>query len=95
MEQLDAHQGNMAEEVARLKLGPGGDILLPASAELMQTLMEQDLVDEYRLRVAPIVVGRGKRLFADAGDARTLGLVGTKTFGSGAGLTFQSVGNQP
>jgi dihydrofolate reductase len=88
--------GNVAEGVARLKREPGGDLLLLASAELVQTLMEYDLVDEYRLRVAPVVAGRGKRLFADTGDTKTLRLVGTKTFGSGVvGLTFQSVGNQP
>src|SRR5829696_297656 len=48
-------KGDVPEAVVRLKEQPGGDILLLASASLVQTLMEQDLVDEYRLRVAPAV----------------------------------------
>jgi dihydrofolate reductase len=81
--------------VARLKEQPGGDILLLASASLVRTLMEQDLVDEYRLRVAPAVAGGGKRLFADGSGTKTMRLVETKTFDTGVvALTYRATGNE-
>ncbi len=76
-------KGDVAEEVSRLKQQPGGDILIGGSADLVNTLMEQDLVDEYRLMVFPVVVGSGKRLFRGGGDRKALRLVETKTFDSG------------
>ena len=75
---------NVAEEVTRLKQQPGRNILVYGSGDLVYTLMRYDLVDEYRLMVFPIVVGSGKRLFGDGSDTKTLSLVETKTFGSGA-----------
>jgi dihydrofolate reductase len=78
-------KGNVAEEVSRLKQQPGQDILVAGSATLVQTLMQHDLVDEYRLLVYPVVLGSGKRLFRDGSNA-TLKLVGTKTFSSGVVL---------
>lgn len=87
-------KNNVAEGVAKLKQKPGGDILLLASAELVQALMGHDLVDEYRLRVAPVVAGGGKRLFADGGKTKTMRLVETRTFGSGVvGLTYRRAGS--
>jgi dihydrofolate reductase len=81
--------------VARLNEQPGGDILLLASASLVRTLMEQDLVDEYRLRVAPAVAGGGKRLFADGSGTKTMRLVETKTFDTGVvALTYRATGNE-
>ena len=56
-------KGNIAEEVSKLKQQPGQDILIAGSADLVHTLMQHDLIDEYRLLVHPIVVGSGKRLF--------------------------------
>jgi dihydrofolate reductase len=56
---------NVAEEITRLKEQPGGDILIYGSGQLVSTLMQHDLVDEYRLMVFPLVLGSGKRLFAD------------------------------
>ncbi|MDP9457616.1 MAG: dihydrofolate reductase family protein [Actinomycetota bacterium] len=76
-------KGDVAEEVSRLKQQPGGDILIGGSADLVNTLMEHDLVDEYRLMVFPVVVGSGKRLFRGGGDRKALRLVETKTFDSG------------
>ena len=76
-------KGNVAEEVTRLKQQSGQDILVGGSGELVQTLMQHDLVDEYRLMVHPVVVGGGKRLFRDGSDMRVLRLVETKAFSSG------------
>jgi len=77
-------KGDLAEEVTRLKEQPGKDILVFGSADLVNTLMRHDLVVEYRLMVFPVVVRGGKRLFGDRGNTKTLKLVGTQTFDSGA-----------
>jgi dihydrofolate reductase len=77
--------GDLAQEVARLKQQPGHDMLIFGSGQLIHTLMQQDLIDEYRLTVFPVVVGSGKRLFGD-GVTATLKLVDMKKFSSGAVL---------
>jgi dihydrofolate reductase len=74
--------GNVEEEVTRLKQQFGKDILVFGSGELANTLMQHGLIDEYRLMVFPIVVGSGKRLFEDDIETTVLELVDTKTFGS-------------
>jgi dihydrofolate reductase len=68
-------------EVAKLKQGDGGDILVNGSAQLVRTLMEHDLVDEYRLMVFPVVLGSGKRLFLDPGQTKALQLTDTQPVG--------------
>jgi len=73
---------NIPEEVSRLKQQPGQNILIYGSGDLVQTLMQSDLIDEYWLLVYPIVLGSGKRLFQD-GSKTTLSLKETKTFSSG------------
>jgi dihydrofolate reductase len=78
-------EGDVAEAVAKLKEEPGQDILIAGSAQLVQTLREHDLVDEYRLLVYPIVLGSGKRLFGDGGTV-SLRPAETKTFDSGVVL---------
>ncbi|MDX6402519.1 MAG: hypothetical protein QOF27_3125 [Gaiellaceae bacterium] len=73
--------GDVPNEVAKLKQQPGGDILVHGSAQLVHTLMEHDLVDEYRLMIFPVLLGSGKRLFDD-GVARTaLQIVETRQAG--------------
>ncbi|HET7269865.1 MAG TPA: dihydrofolate reductase family protein [Rubrobacter sp.] len=76
-------EGDVAEKVSELKQGSGGDILVFGSGTLVNTLMQNDLVDEYRLMIFPVVVGRGKRLFGERGDTKTLNLLDTKSLGSG------------
>lgn len=76
-------KNDLAEEIARLKQEPGQDILVFGSANFVQTLMQFDLVDEYRLMIFPILQGKGKHLFKDGFDARPLKLTDTKTFATG------------
>jgi dihydrofolate reductase len=86
---------NVEEEVSNLKRQPGKDILVFGSGQLVNTLMEHDLVDEYRLMVFPVVVGGGKRLFENASDEKALKLIETKTFASGAVvLSYGPAGNE-
>jgi dihydrofolate reductase len=58
-------QGDVAKGVAELKEGEGGNIVVLGSSSLVQTLYENDLVDEYSLMIHPIVLGSGKKLFRD------------------------------
>jgi dihydrofolate reductase len=83
-------KGDLAGEVNRLKGQEGKDILVFGSGKLVEALMRLDLVDEYRLLVYPIVLGRGQKLFAE-GAATTLRLVKSEIFSSGvAALTYQT-----
>jgi dihydrofolate reductase len=74
--------GDVAKEVAKLKEQPGQDILIFGSAELVNGLLRHDLIDEIRLLVHPVVLGRGKRLFAE-GSPVGLAAAEAKVFGSG------------
>jgi len=74
---------NVVEEVTRLKQESGQDILIFGSVELIHSLMQEDLIDEYRLMVFPIVVGNGKRLFHGESQQKAFKLVQSQTFGSG------------
>jgi dihydrofolate reductase len=76
-------KGDIAAEVGKLKQQPGQDILAAGSGTLVRTLMQHDLVDEYRLMVHPVVLGSGKRLFGEGTDKKVLKLTETRTFGSG------------
>ena len=76
---------NIEEEISKLKEQTGSDILVAGSGKLVSFLIEHDLVDEYRLLVHPIVVGKGKRLFPDR-QAASLLLTESRTFDSGVTL---------
>ncbi len=76
-------QGNVPEELARLRSETDGDILVAGSRQLVHTLVEQDLVDEYRLMVFPVVLGDGKRLFEGGTGRSPLRLVDSQPVGSG------------
>jgi dihydrofolate reductase len=81
-------KGNIVEELSRLKAMEGGDILVAGSGQLVHTLAQHDLVDEYRLMVFPVVLGGGKRLFQDGTDRFALRLVEAKPVGSAGVLTL-------
>src|SRR5205807_5098535 len=76
-------KGNIAEEIRKLKKQPGQDLLLSGSAQLFNAMMQENLIDLYRFMLHPIVLGKGKRLFADGGAERPLTLSECKTFKSG------------
>jgi class 3 adenylate cyclase len=78
--------GNLEEEISKLKEEPGKDILLNGSADLFNALIREDLIDEYRLMVFPVVLGSGKRLFLEGNDVSHLRLVDSRIFGSGVVL---------
>jgi dihydrofolate reductase len=74
-------RGDVENQIAQLKEQVAGDILLAGSAKLTQLLAKHDLVDEYRLMLFPVVLGSGKRLFADGTAHTTLRLVDSKAVG--------------
>lgn len=73
---------NAADEIRKLKSQRGGDIVIHGSPTLVRSLMDQDVIDEYRLLVYPIVLGAGKRLFDESSKAK-LKLIEATTFEKG------------
>jgi dihydrofolate reductase len=85
--------GDVPAAVAKLKQQPGGDLLVQGSGTLVRTLMQRNLIDAYQLWVHPVVLGSGKRLFADGVAPTSLQLVDTKTTSAGVvALTYQTAG---
>ena len=85
--------GDVAEAVARLKQEPGDEIQVTGSRELLQTLIERDLVDEYRLWVFPVVLGKGKRLFGRGAVPAGMKLVDTQISTTGVAIhTYERAG---
>jgi dihydrofolate reductase len=72
-------KGDVLDEVSRLKHEHKGEIVVPASFQLVRTLMEHDLVDELRLKIFPVVLGAGERLFGETSDKKAMRLVDTQT----------------
>jgi dihydrofolate reductase len=84
--------GDVVDQVSKLKQELDGDIVVYASYQLGRKLIEHDLVDELRLVVFPVVLGAGERLFGDTSDKKPMRLVDTRTVGDGlAFLTYQPV----
>ena len=76
-------RGNLMDEIRKLKKVPGQDLLLSGSAQLFNALAQENLIDLYRFMLHPIILGKGKRLFADGTDRRVLALTETKAFKAG------------
>ena len=76
-------RGDTAEEIARLKAEPGGEILAHGGVRFVQSLARLGVVDEYRLYLYPIAIGSGSSLFAGIESPRPLRLVSNKAFASG------------
>ena len=82
--------GDMVEQVTNVKKTVDGNIVVHGSAKLVQGLIEDDLVDELRLMVYPVIIGNGRRLFGDTTDKKRLQLVDSKKVGNGVAiLTYQ------
>jgi dihydrofolate reductase len=85
---------NVVKEIAKLKQELGDYILIPGSATLVQSLMEPDLIDEYRFLVHPVTIGRGRRFCKDGMPLTKLNLVKTESLPLGViALFYESVKN--
>ena len=86
-------RGDVATEVAKLKQQPGNELQVHGSGGLAQTLIEHDLIDEYRLLWFPVHIGSGKKLFRDGASPAALRLTDTRTTGTGVVITtYQPAG---
>src|SRR5262249_3776514 len=85
-------KGDVVDGVSKLKQELDGEIVVPAGFQLVRTLMEHDMVDELRLKIFPVLLGDGERLFGELSDKRPLRLVDSKTFeGDVTFLTYEVV----
>jgi dihydrofolate reductase len=88
--------GDLAAEVVKLKEQPGDELQVHGSGGLAQTLIEHDLIDEYRLLIFPVHLGSGKKLFRDGARPAALRLTSATTTGSGVVIaTYQPAGAVP
>jgi len=84
-------KGDVENEVLNLKQELNGEIVISASCQLLRTLIEHDLVDELRLKIYPVVLGAGERLFGKTSDKKPMRLVDTQTLDDDvAFLTYKS-----
>jgi dihydrofolate reductase len=79
-------RGDIEDEVAKLKDRHAGDIVVHGSAQLVRSLLENDLVDALHLMVFPVVLGAGKRLFAETSDKKRFRLADSKVVGDGVAI---------
>jgi dihydrofolate reductase len=86
-------QGDIAEAVAELKRRPGRELQVHGSGDLVHTLAQHDLVDEYRLLIFPVLLGAGKRLFVEGSAPTAFRLTGSTTNTTGVTVqTYERVG---
>jgi dihydrofolate reductase len=86
---------NLTEEITRLKKQPGKNIGVGGSPTLVRSLLQENLLDELKLMIHPVVVGKGKRLFTEDVDLKRLQLVDSKVTGTGVVIVnYQSAGNE-
>ena len=88
-------KGDVATEVAELKRLPGRELQVHGSGNLAQTLMQHGLIDEYRLLTYPVVLGKGKRLFADGAKPAALSFVDHKTTSAGVSIDTYKLAGEP
>jgi dihydrofolate reductase len=84
--------GEVVDEVSKLRQRLNGEIVVAGSFRLLRTLLEHDLVDEMRLKIFPVVLGAGERLFGETSEKKPMRLVDSRTLGDGiAFLTYEVV----
>ena len=79
-------EGDLAEQVAKVRDSHDGDVTVHGSVQLVQALIDNDLVDALHLMVFPVVLGAGKQLFGETRDKKTLKLTDSKTVGDGVSI---------
>lgn len=79
-------KGNVIEEIKRLKQESSQNLLIYGSGELIRSLMQHDLIDEYHFIVNPVVVGKGERLFKEGIDQKSFKLINTQTTDTGVAI---------
>ena len=79
--------GNLAEEITKLKAQPGKNLLLYAGAGIISAFIGADLIDEYRIRFSPLILGQGKSMFPHMQDRINLKPIQTKLYANGTILT--------
>ena len=96
LEQLDRRSGRPARRGLEAEAELSGDIVIPASVRIVRTLLEHDLVDEMRLKVFPVVLGAGERLFGETSAKRPMRLVDIRTLdGDTTYLTYERATPRP
>jgi dihydrofolate reductase len=88
-------KGDLAAEVAELKRRPGRELQVHGSGGLAQTLMRHDLIDEYRLLTYPVVLGKGKRLFADGAKPAALNVIDHRSTSNGVSIDVYTLAGEP
>ena len=88
-------EGDVGEAVSKLRQEHEGDIVVHGSGRLVQTLLGNDLVDELRLMVFPVVLGAGRRLFGETSDKKRLQLVDSRTVGDGVAILIYRRAEEP
>lgn len=87
-------KGNIAEEITALKQQPGKDLIIFGSSNLAASFIHLGLIDEFRILVNPVILGRGKSLFGGITDRLHLKLLKTRVFSSGSVLHYYQPGSQ-
>jgi dihydrofolate reductase len=86
---------NPVDAVAKLKKDPGKDMVIVGSGTLVSTLVRNELIDEYRIRIRPIILGAGRSLFADDQKRHKLKLISSRAFGNGVVALHYEPAHQP
>jgi dihydrofolate reductase len=88
-------KGDLATEVAEVKASPGREVQVWGSGRLVQGLMQHDLIDEYRLLTYPVVLGKGRRLFAEGANPVALNHIDHRTTGAGVNIDVYTSAGEP